>query len=260
MRPWATVLRAPTTAGPVWLKATGPGTAAEAGLYELLVRVAPERVLAPLAVDAARGWILLPDGGPPLADRVAGGDLAQALAAILPRYAELQRAFAPEAERAPRPRRRGHAPRADAGPVRGGARGVADHIDRHDDAGDRDALRRVAAMRETYRSWCERLAAAPGPASIDHNDLHTGTCSWRIRAGRTRSGSTTGETRSSRTRSRACSSRSPGRSAGLRVDLYAAEMLRIRDAYLEPFGDLGPRDELVEALELPAGWERWRGP
>src|SRR6266542_4011554 len=97
LRPWATVLTTPTTAGPVWLKATGPATAFEAGLSELLSRVVPEHVLAPIAVDLSRGWLLLPDGGPPLADRLAGTDLADALAAVLRRYAQLQRAFAASA-------------------------------------------------------------------------------------------------------------------------------------------------------------------
>ncbi len=32
LRPWATVLKAPTTDGPVWLKAAGPGTAFQAAL------------------------------------------------------------------------------------------------------------------------------------------------------------------------------------------------------------------------------------
>ena len=41
LRPWATVLRAPTTAGLVWLKAAGPGTAFEAELYQLLSQVVP---------------------------------------------------------------------------------------------------------------------------------------------------------------------------------------------------------------------------
>ena len=34
VRPWATVLRAPTEDGDVWMKAAGPATAFEAGLYE----------------------------------------------------------------------------------------------------------------------------------------------------------------------------------------------------------------------------------
>ena len=63
LRPWATVLRAPTTRGVVWLKAAGPETAFEVELYGLLERVVPERILVPVARDAERGWMVLPDGG-----------------------------------------------------------------------------------------------------------------------------------------------------------------------------------------------------
>ena len=45
LRPWATVLRVPTTRGVVWLKAAGPETAFEVELYGLLERVVPERIL-----------------------------------------------------------------------------------------------------------------------------------------------------------------------------------------------------------------------
>ena len=47
LRPWATVLRALSLAGPVWLKATGPQARFEVRLYRLLRDVAPERVLTP---------------------------------------------------------------------------------------------------------------------------------------------------------------------------------------------------------------------
>ena len=55
IRPWATVLRAPTDGGVVWLKAAAPATAFEVGLYGVLARVVPDRVLTPLAADAGRG-------------------------------------------------------------------------------------------------------------------------------------------------------------------------------------------------------------
>jgi hypothetical protein len=54
-------------------------------------------------------------------------------------------------------------------------------IAERDDGGDREAVREVAALRETYLAWCERLAAAPGAGSLDHNDLHRGTCSSQAR-------------------------------------------------------------------------------
>jgi hypothetical protein len=52
--PWATVLKAPTTRDPVWLKAAGPGTAFEVGLYEILQRDAPDHVLTPVATDVTQ--------------------------------------------------------------------------------------------------------------------------------------------------------------------------------------------------------------
>jgi hypothetical protein len=41
LRPWATALKAPTSHGPVWLKAAGPGTAFEVVSME---RPAPVRI------------------------------------------------------------------------------------------------------------------------------------------------------------------------------------------------------------------------
>lgn len=54
LRPCATLLTAPTTRGPVWLKAASPHTAFEVPLYELLTRTVPDRVLTPIGADGAR--------------------------------------------------------------------------------------------------------------------------------------------------------------------------------------------------------------
>jgi len=67
LRPWATVLKVPTTRGPLWFKAAAPGAAFEVGIYELLARAVPDRVLLPIALDVERAWIVLSDGGPRLA-------------------------------------------------------------------------------------------------------------------------------------------------------------------------------------------------
>lgn len=176
LRPWATALRAPTTAGPVWLKAAGPGTAFEAGLYELLTRVAPEHVLMPIATDPARGWMLLPDGGPPLGTRLAGAELSEALVAAVVQYGELQRDLAAHVDEllalgvtdmrpAVMPERFEEALRV--------TRAV---IDRHGSAGHRAMHRQVAAMTETVAGWCDQLGASQLPPTLDHNDLHP----WNI--------------------------------------------------------------------------------
>jgi Phosphotransferase enzyme family len=245
LRPWATALTAPTTAGPVWLKAAGPGTAFEAGLYELLARVVPEQVLVPIAVDAARGWMLLPDGGPPLADRVAGAALADAFVAILPEYGRLQRALAPEI---------GTALAAGVSDMRAQAMpGRFDEAVESVTRGDADAsaaLRDVLALRDTYASWCERLAVAPVPASLDHNDLHP----WNMLVSRLDHLHEVrfydwGDTVVAHP---FASMLVPLNWAQrrLELDLDAPELHRIRDAYLDVFSDLAPHAELVETLEL----------
>jgi hypothetical protein len=108
LRPWATVLRVPVdgggtggpggTGGTVWMKAAGPGTAFEAGLCDLLARVVPDRVLVPLATDPGRGWMLLPDGGPPLGERLDGAALADEMVAALVAYGRLQLDLAPHVD------------------------------------------------------------------------------------------------------------------------------------------------------------------
>jgi hypothetical protein len=94
VRPWATVWRAPTADGPVWMKAARSGTAFEVPLYALLAREVPDRVLTPIAVDVERSWLLLPDGGPSLGEREAGADaLIEALGELACRVAKIARAL-----------------------------------------------------------------------------------------------------------------------------------------------------------------------
>ena len=248
LQPWATVLTAPTTTGRVWLKALGPATAFEAGLYDLLERSVPKRVLAPIAVEAERGLIVLPDGGPPLADRVAGADLVDALTAVVRRYGELQRDFAPQTGAALTLGVADMRPHVMPGRLDEALETVGRSL--VDQGRNRDVLREVASRRETFQSWCEHLAMAPGAASLDHNDLHPWNmlvpnlerpdevrfydwgdaviahpfASMLVPLGWTQN--------------------------RLATDLYAPEVLQIRDAYLEPFRDLAAHGELVRTLEL----------
>ena len=172
VRPWSLVWRVPTEAGPVWFKANNPGTRYEAGLLAELARLAPGTVLDPLAVDATRGWSLLPDGGPSLRD-VLAGDLTH-WERVLPAYAALQVAVAPRVDRLL-------------------AAGVPDHrpdlmpelLDRLlDDSdalllGEADGLApelhaRLRAYRPEFAATCRRLAEFGVPASVQHDDLHDG--------------------------------------------------------------------------------------
>jgi hypothetical protein len=247
LRPWATALSAPTSGGRVWLKAAGPGTKFEVGLYELLHRAAPDHVLPPLASDTQRGWLVLPDGGPPLGERLAGPALVDAMEVVLPHYGRVQRALAPE-----------------AGTLL--ALGLADMrpqamVERFDEAlaaarryrnGDPEAYRRLAALQPAFAAWCDELASRPGPVSIDHNDLHP----WNVLAG------ADGSLDRPRFFDWGDAVVAPA-FASMLVCLRVARdnipgvgeetallVVRLRDAYLAAFDDVAPHAELVESLEL----------
>ncbi len=242
LRPWATVLRIPTTRGAVWLKAAGRDTAFEAPLYELLLRVAPDRVLTPLAVDTERAWILLPDGGPPLGQRLKGAALMDALERILPEYGRLQRDLAPHAGEmlaagvpdmrpAIMPERFEEALEA----MRG-------YVARSDSASDREGVVRVARQRDTVARWSEELAAAPGAPSRDHNDLHP----WNILPG-------DGHTRLYDWGDSVVAHPFASMIVALGITqslVDQGDVEPLRDAYLEAFSDLAPHAELVATLEL----------
>lgn len=227
---------ASTTDGPVWLKAPGPGTVFEVALYGLLEKVAPAGIPRPIAVDTARGWVLLPDGGPTL-----GGldtDLVDALVTVLPQYGQLQRDLAPHADELV-------------------SMGVADMRpavmpDRFDEAvavvearaGQRmDAIRE---MRATFAGWCERLGESPVAASIDHNDLHP----WNIfySAGRARFYDWGDAVVAHPFASMLVALAVVRMQLGVGVDDSA--VTRPRDAYLEVWSDVAPRAVLVAEQEL----------
>jgi hypothetical protein len=178
LRPWATVLRVPTDRGDVWFKAAGAGTAFEVALYEVLARTVPDQVLVPIALDVTRSWVLLPDGGRPIGERLEGQPLVTALVTALEQYARLQQALTPRVDELlalgvvdmrpeMMPRRFAEALRA-----------TASTLDGATDA-EREAHARVVALRPTFERWCERLADSALPSSLDHNDLHP----WNILGG-----------------------------------------------------------------------------
>jgi aminoglycoside phosphotransferase (APT) family kinase protein len=237
-RPWATVLRAPTSQGDVWLKASGPETAFEAGLYRVLAEVVADSVPRPIAIDAERGWLLLEDGGPTLASAAqATPGLERAVAA----YARLQRRIAPRAREllaigVPDMR-------AEAMPARfdEALAAVSGYVEKAGSAAE-ETYARLEDLRPTYASWCERLAETPGTASVDHNDLHPENI--LIGEGGAVRFYDWGDAVVAH----------PFASMMLPLG-YAQEHLgdatvtRVRDAYLSEFDDLAPHDELVATLE-----------
>jgi hypothetical protein len=89
------VLRVPTSAGDVWFKAALPGLDHDAGVTAVLAGVRPDAVLAPIAVDLERGWMLLPDGGERLREVLGREHNPGRWLEIMPLYAGLQIAATP---------------------------------------------------------------------------------------------------------------------------------------------------------------------
>jgi Phosphotransferase enzyme family len=239
MRPWAAVFRVPASGGPVWLKATGPQARFEVGLYGLLQSVAPDRVLTPLGVSMERAWLLLPDGGPSFGDRLEGPPLVAALGEALPAYARLQRDLIPHAqdllELGVSDMRPGIMPsRFDEAVDAVGA-----YVERRGETSERAQLRDVVGMRETVAGWCDRLAVSAVQPSLDHNDLHA----WNI----------LGDPADPRFYDWGDGVLAHPFASMLAlgwVPMSDSTRTRRRDAYLGPFGDMAPHDELVESLEL----------
>ncbi|MDV9169873.1 phosphotransferase [Streptomyces sp. W16] len=223
----------------VWLKANPPAGAFEAPLTAALARLVPQYVLKPLAVDADRGWSLLPHGGE-LFWQALDRDPAdpRAWEEPLRQYATMQRALIPhtkELEQLGVP-----SARTTALPE------VFDQVVQfiHSTAEPAVDPARLRALRPLLLDSCAELAELGIPDSLDHSDLHDGQlfhpapghytffdwgdaavshpfCSFLVPAGRVR-------------------------------ERYGPEALpRLRDAYLEPWtGNGRTTAELRRALTL----------
>jgi hypothetical protein len=243
--PWSTVLRLDVDGAPVWLKAVGPGSSQEAPLSVALAEWVPDRVLAPLAVHPGRRLSLLPDGGPTL--RESGRSAApEAWEAMLAEYGQLQLDLAPHV----------HEMVAlgvpDARPER--LPGLVAELVADDDAmllgrpsGMTTAVReRITAELGTYAECCRRLAGSGVPASLQHDDLHDGNVF--VGADGHRFFDWGDATVSHPFLSLLVSLRMAARA--LDVEPGDPVLLRLRDAYLEPWAAHGSRAELRELCRI----------
>jgi hypothetical protein len=245
IRWWSTVLRVPTSGGTLWFKANAPPHAFEAGLLAILDRLTPGHVPEPVAIDVDRGWLLMRDGGERLRELVRGSRDLQHWETLLPEYAELQLALAPNVDElfaAGVPDERLAVLPAQLGAVLDDAGACMVGREHGLTPEERDRLR---ALVPGYAEHCARLAAFGIPETLQHDDLHDGNVfvhdgrylfDW-------------GDS---------CVSH-PFHSlvVTMRQLVHRLELppggpgvLRLRDAYLEPFASYGSRVELVEAAEL----------
>jgi hypothetical protein len=246
VRWWSTVLRVPTTDGPLWFKANAPPHAFEAGLLAILERVTPGRVPELVALDIDRSWLLMRDGGERLRELVRTSRDLHHWETLLPEYGQLQVALAQHVDELL-------------------AAGVPDErlaVLPADVAGlleDREACmvgrengitpeeyERLRALVPDYADRCARLAALGIPESLQHDDLHDGNVF--VRDGRYLFFDWGDSCVSHPFHTLVVTMRALVR----RLDLPPGgpDVLRLRDAYLEPFAAFGSHAELVEAAEL----------
>ncbi|MDE3192585.1 MAG: phosphotransferase [Chloroflexota bacterium] len=228
MRHWSTVFRATTDRGVLFLKCCGPSQAHEPKLTELLQRVAPGQLPTLIARHPRRDWMLLADGGRKARDVLSPAELLREWERVLPRYAELQIALigrerellatgAPDfrLERLPRLLR--------------------------DALGDGPfpQLSAVAAS-------CRELDALGIGATIDHSDLHDGNLLVRGRRGVIFDWGDASVTQPFLSLTTALQFAARRARTGQRD----RRILRVRDAYLEPFTTFAPASRLRTAARL----------
>lgn len=244
LRPWSFVARIATDHGPFFFKATAPTLANDAAITRALSARHPDLVLAPLAVDAARRWMLLPNGGRRL--RTAAGARRRLIAweALLPRYAELQRGLRGREEWL-----------LDLGALDRRPTRLVEQLRRFLD--DPDATRigrsdgltsadvsRLRANLQLIGRLSEKVDASGIGASIQHDDLHDGN----VFAGRdgTRIFDWGDASVSHPLATFVVLESSLRHHLGLASD--ARELRRLRDAYLEPWTVDQPRAAVEETL------------
>jgi hypothetical protein len=158
VRPWATVLRAPTRQGIVWCKGMVEPVAHEPVAVSILSRIAPDRLPRLLAADAGRRLMLTADGGMRLRDLDDERRDPKRWQAMLRTYARLQR----DVEHAASELVGAGVPDRRLAVLPGQ---VAELVEELRPEGVEGLADRVAAA-------CAELAALRIPATIEHSDLH----------------------------------------------------------------------------------------
>lgn len=246
VRPWSTVLRVPTSEGDVYFKATMPVLAHEPALTRALSRWRPDVMLQLLATDLGRGWMLMADGGTRLREVIRADRDLRHWEALLPIYAELQIELsgrlhellalgAPDRRLAALP----------AQYERLLADTTAMHIDLPRGLTSAE-YGRLNELAPRFAALCEKLTGYRIPETLHHGDFHDGNIF--VRDGRYRFFDWGDSCVAHPFFSLRTTFVSVEYSLGL--DQGAAEFVRLRDAYLEPWTRYESREDLLAAFKL----------
>jgi len=248
MYPWSTVLRVPSHGGTLFFKATAAETVYESALTQMLADWYPDTMPELIAVDTARGWMLMRDGGEQLRASIRPAQDIAPWNPVISLYAEIQIGLAEHLSELL-------------------ALGIPDHRLAALPAlytqllADEESLMIDQEKGLTSAEWeqlkdkssrfeqiCAELAAFDIPESLNHGDFHDGNV--LIRNGRTTffdwgDASVTHPFVSLRTFFVSIE-------IALKLDDYAftPEMATLLELYLEPWQKFASQDALLAAYRL----------
>jgi hypothetical protein len=228
VRWWSTVIRVPTGGENLYFKAVAPGFEFEPALTVRLFELAPDRVTPVVDADLDRAWMLMRDAGTRLRELVLTPSDLRHWELALPRYAELQLTATPIAEELLAL----GVPDARLAVLPEQLRAVLAEPVRGMPVAEQE--RALEALPE-FEALCRELAAYGIAETIQHDDLHDGQVFFRD--GRYVFFDWGDSCISHPFHSLTVNLRAAA--AKLDLEPGGAEVRRLRDAYLEPFGDLG---------------------
>jgi len=234
VRWWSTVIRVPTRREDLYFKAVANGFLFEPPLTAKLFELKPDRVTEVVDIDAGRGWMLMRDAGRRFREVVLTRADLRHWELALPRYTELQLTAAPLADELLAL----GVPDSRLSVLPGQLRAVLAQPVRGLEPEDQERL--LAALPK-FEDMCRELAAYGIPETIQHDDLHDGQVflrdggylffDWGDSCVSHPFHSLTVALRAN--------------AAKFELEPGGAELRRLRNAYLEPFGDLQEAADLA---------------
>ncbi|MDQ4074849.1 MAG: phosphotransferase [Chloroflexota bacterium] len=245
-RPWSSFARVPTADGVVYFKAPAPAYRYEAALTEVLARWRPDCTVPLLGVDLDRGWMLSADAGVTLREVDPSAGQIEHWLNVLPLCVDLQiemAAHVPELLRLGVPDRRLtelpqlYAQLLEATEnLRVGLEPGLTH----------EEYERLRDLRPRVADWCEELATVGLPETLTHEEVHDANV--LLGGGRYIFTDWSDSSVSHPFFTMLVTIRAAAHRLKLAED--GPEMMRLRDAYLEPWTTFAPRNQLLAAFEL----------
>lgn len=252
VRWWSTVLQVPTADGDLFFKAVAPVHRFEAALTARLAELQPARVTEVVDVDPERGWFLMRDAGSRLRELVESAADLHHWERVLPEYAQLQLEIAPHADEflalGTPDERLAVLPGLFRELLAARPRGLSE-----------GELRRALHAVPRFDEMCLALAEDGLAETIQHDDLHDAQVF--VRDGRYLVFDWGDSCVSHPLLSLTVILRSTAWRLGL--DPGGAELRRLRDAYLEPFGrgaELADTAYWVGTIARAIAWKRMVDP